>query len=112
MIQYANDTLLVMEADPDQLLLLKRILDMFADPIGLKVNYSKSVMVPINTTQVKLNQLANMFDCQARSLPFTYLGLPLGLTKPTIEEFFPLIKKVERRLGSISNMLSQGGNYN
>src|SRR5688572_26018019 len=49
------------------------------------------------------------FDCQVGSLPFTYLGLTLGTTKPNIEEFLPLIKKVERRLGGISNMLFHGG---
>lgn len=109
MIQYADDTLLVMEVDLDQLLHLKHILDLFADSTGLKVNYSKSVMVPINTPQDRLHHLADIFDCQAGPLPFTYLGLTLGLTKTTIEEFFPLIKKVERRLRGISNMLSQGG---
>jgi hypothetical protein len=43
------------------------------------------------------------------TLPFTYLGLPLGLTKPKVEEFLPLISRCERRLISTSNYLSQVG---
>lgn len=42
-----------------------------------------------------------------RSLPFTYLGLPLCLTKPTVVDFWPLVSKGERRLSSISAFLSQ-----
>jgi hypothetical protein len=40
-IQYADDSLIIMEACPQQLFVLKTILNTFADSIGLKVNYSK-----------------------------------------------------------------------
>jgi hypothetical protein len=43
------------------------------------------------------------------SMPFTYLGLPLGSTKPKIIDFLPLVKKVERRLVSTACFLSQVG---
>jgi hypothetical protein len=42
-------------------------------------------------------------------MPFTYLGLPLGTTKPKVADFLPLISKCERRLISTSNFLSQAG---
>jgi hypothetical protein len=29
--------------------------------------------------------------------PFTYLGLPMGTTKPKVEHFSPLVSKIERR---------------
>jgi hypothetical protein len=47
-IQYVDDTLLLMEACPQQLLVLKSILNTFAHSIGLKVNYSKSNVIHIN----------------------------------------------------------------
>jgi hypothetical protein len=97
-----------MEACPRQLLVLKDILASFANAIGLKVNYSKSVMLPINISQEKL-QLSNTFECHEGSMPFTYLGLPLGTTKPKIEDFLPLVQRVERRLVSTSSFLSQAG---
>jgi hypothetical protein len=40
---------------------------------------------------------------------FTYLGLPMGSTKPKIEHFASLMNKVERQLASISSMLTQAG---
>jgi hypothetical protein len=42
-------------------------------------------------------------------MPFTYLGLPLGSTKPKIIDFLPLVNKVERRLLSTACFLSQAG---
>ena len=67
------------------------------------------MMVPINMSQSRLNHLANTFGCSQGSLPFTYLGLPLGTTKPRIIDFLPLVNKCERRLGGFSNMLNQAG---
>jgi hypothetical protein len=41
-VQYANDTLLILQACPTQLTALKDILETFAHATGLRVNYSKS----------------------------------------------------------------------
>jgi hypothetical protein len=46
-LQYAYDTLIIMEGCPRQLFFLKSLLQSFATSTGLKVNYSKSMMVPI-----------------------------------------------------------------
>jgi hypothetical protein len=64
----------------------------------LKVNYVKSHIVPINVSQEKLNHLVATFQCQVGVLPFTYLGLPLSIYKPTVQECLPLAHRVERRL--------------
>jgi hypothetical protein len=66
-------------------------------------------MVPINVVSEKLNHLARTFGCQTGSFPFTYLGLPMGLTKPKVDNFLPLISKCERRLNYISPFLNQAG---
>lgn len=42
-------------------------------------------------------------------MPFTYLGLPLGTTNPTIQEYTPLLSKIEKRLSGISRHLSYNG---
>jgi hypothetical protein len=41
-------------------------------------------------------------------MPFTYLGLPMGSTKPTIRDLSPLIDRIERRLSATSSFLSYG----
>jgi hypothetical protein len=42
-------------------------------------------------------------------MPFTYLGLHLGLQRPNLGAFLPLIQKIEKRLASTSIFLSQAG---
>lgn len=42
-------------------------------------------------------------------MPFTYLGLPLSLTRPTVTDYWPLVSRCERRLTSILSFLSDAG---
>jgi hypothetical protein len=98
-----------MESCPTQLMILKEILEVFSLATGVKVNYNKSMMVSINVPQAKLNLLAATFNCTKGTLPFTYLGLPLGTTKPRVEDFLPLVTNCERRLQATSVFLSQAG---
>jgi hypothetical protein len=65
-----------MEACPRQLIILRAILNSFVASTGLKVNYSKSNMFPINVSQERLQHLAATFNCQVGAFSFTYLGLP------------------------------------
>lgn len=62
-IQYANDTLTIMQASAFQLLALKSLLQSFGTSTGLKVNYSKSIMVSLNISEEKLDHLARTFNC-------------------------------------------------
>lgn len=91
-----------MEACPRQLFALKAILNTFADSIGLKVNCNKSFIVPINVEEEKMHHLAKTFNCQIGTLPFTYLGLPLGLNKTSVADCLPLVQSIERRLAACS----------
>jgi hypothetical protein len=43
------------------------------------------------------------------SFPFTYLGLPLGLTKPQVNDYALLICRIERRMSATSQFLSYAG---
>jgi hypothetical protein len=108
-LQYADDTLVIMEGCARQLFTLKALLNTFASSTGLRVNFAKSMMVPINMTDARVHHLAATFGCSVGSLPFTYLGLPLGLTKPKVDDFMPLVTRCERRLVSTSLFLTQAG---
>lgn len=66
-------------------------------------------MLPINVPQEKMVILANTFGCQIGSLPFTYLGLPMGTTKPRMEDLTPLMDRIERQLSACSSLLSYSG---
>jgi hypothetical protein len=96
-VQYANDTLLILPGDARTLFNLKGLLRSFSDSTGLHVNFAKSFLVPINMSVDRANHLARTFGCQVGNMPFTYLGLPLGTTKPSIVEFSPLLNRIEKK---------------
>jgi hypothetical protein len=77
--------------------------------MGLKVNYAKSSMMHVNVSDQKIAMLAAIFRCAVGQLPFTYLGLPLGTTRPTICDLSPLVGLIERRLNTSSRFLGYGG---
>jgi hypothetical protein len=87
-----------MQADAAQLDILKEILEEYRAFTGLEVNFHKSSLVPINLSEEEANNIAISLGCQTAPMMFTYLGLPMGTTKPTIRELCPLTDRVERRL--------------
>jgi hypothetical protein len=95
-VQYVDDTLMIMEVSSQQLFALKALLNTFVESTCLRVNYSKSCMYPINITQEKLKHLAATFNCQMGAMPFTYLGLPLSTNKPSIQDRMPLVHRCEK----------------
>jgi hypothetical protein len=86
-----------MKASQRELFCLKGILHSFTQSTGLNVNYSKSCLLPINIGNEEASQLAATFGCQVSSFLFTYLGLPMGTTKPQVKHYLPLMNTVERR---------------
>ena len=95
-----------MLADARQLFTLKCLLRTFSNSTRLHVNFQKSFLVSINVSARKSSLLTQTFGCEVGSMPFTYLGLPLGTTRPTVQEFSPLLTKIERRLSGVSKFLS------
>lgn len=57
-IQYADDTLLILPGDARTLFNLKGLLRSFSDSTGLHVNFNKSFLVPINMTDERALHLA------------------------------------------------------
>jgi hypothetical protein len=42
-------------------------------------------------------------------MPFTYLGLPMGTSRPIVEHYAPLMNRMERQFTSISSILNHAG---
>ena len=97
-VQYADDTLVMMQADTRQLFYLKALLNTFADATGLKVNYNKSNLIPINMSEERAAIMINTLNCKRRSFPITYRGMPLILQKPNVEQCMPLVRKTTNKL--------------
>lgn len=107
-VQYADDTLLFLSASSNELFSLKAILNTFASSTGLKINFEKSCLIPLNVQPEKVQHLSKMFGCMIGTLRFTYLGLPMGINRPKVIDFSPLVDRIERRLYATSALLSYG----
>jgi hypothetical protein len=66
-------------------------------------------MVPINISPGRCFELAATFGCKPESLPSTYLGLPMGTTRPKMEDLIGIIQRIDRRLVGIADTLSNDG---
>lgn len=89
---------------------LKFLLLGFESTSGLKINYSKSALIPLNISDTLACNLSNQLGCQTSSLPITYLGVPLHWKKLSPSDWQPLISKIENKLQSWKcNILSLGG---
>jgi hypothetical protein len=68
-IQYADDTIIIMQGCDSQLAILKDILNKISVSSGLIVNFHKSCLVPINISSERANSLAQSFGCTVGSSP-------------------------------------------
>jgi hypothetical protein len=66
-------------------------------------------MIPINVDPTTAANIANLIGCQLAAMPFTYLGLPLGTTKPTVQELMPLVDRTERKVSASFMLMSYSG---
>ena len=70
---------------------------------------SRLIFLNLPWYQSIIAALTSAFGCQIASMPFTYLGLPMGTTKPRMKDLTSLMDKVERRLSIFSTYLSYSG---
>jgi hypothetical protein len=106
---YADDTILFCDADMSQLLYVRMVLNCFEAATGLRVNMSKSEMVPIGEVQ-NLAELAESLCCHLGELPLSYLGMPLGALYKAAAVWNPILEKMEHRLSGWQKLyLSKGG---
>ncbi|XP_073357917.1 uncharacterized protein [Aegilops tauschii subsp. strangulata] len=107
-IQYADDTILVMPADESQAETIKSILQDYASLVGLCINFQKSTLITANIAADTTSRLAQVFGCSIGSMPFTYLGLPMGTARPTVAGLMPLVMSVEHKLSTAASLLDLG----
>jgi Reverse transcriptase (RNA-dependent DNA polymerase) len=77
-LNYADDTLIFLQADTKMMEVLKVILIGFENLIGLKINYTKSELIPLNLREDDSINLAQIIGCKISKLPINYLGVPLS----------------------------------
>ncbi|GJR92121.1 putative RNA-directed DNA polymerase, eukaryota, reverse transcriptase zinc-binding domain protein [Tanacetum coccineum] len=80
--------------------------------LGLKINISKSNMYGIGVSSEEIKDMARVTGCALGSLPFIYLGLPIGSNMNLITNWQFMINHFRRRMSTCkANMLSIGGRF-
>ena len=106
---FADDTMVMCDADPEQLMYLRLVMTRFEATTGLRVNMAKSEIVPVGEVE-NIRVLADILSCRIGSLPMSYLGMPLGSASKSISIWNPIIEKMERRLAGWKRLyLSKDG---
>jgi hypothetical protein len=100
---FVDNTLLFCEPKVEQIQNLRCLLLCFEATSNLKINMSKSMIVPIGAMG-NLEVLSSIFGCEVESLPLTYLGLPLGATHRDPSIWEKVIVKMEVKLAGWKQM--------
>jgi hypothetical protein len=64
---------------------------------GIKINYHKSDLTPINLEEEGQNY-SRIFCCKLENFPFKYLGVPPHYDKLRKEDIQPIVDKIIKRI--------------
>ncbi|KAJ9538095.1 hypothetical protein OSB04_030828 [Centaurea solstitialis] len=114
-LQFADDAIFVGEWTMDNAMnlmriLKSRILKCFELCSGLRINLSKSSLMGVSVPKEEVQKVARWLNCKEGSIPFTYLGLPVGDNMAKASAWQPIIDKFKSRLSLWkAKHLSAGG---
>ena len=77
---------------------LKWILTCFEQVSGMRINYHKGALIPINVAPQELDEFVDIFQCVVGAFPIKYLGIPLHFDKLSREDLQFLIDKILARI--------------
>ncbi|XP_022030427.1 uncharacterized protein LOC110931338 [Helianthus annuus] len=95
---YADDVLFFGEWSQHNILALNRLLRWLNLLSGLKVNRQKSKLFGIGVDDAEVARLAQVVSCDVGSLPFTHLGIPIGVNMKRAKCWKPVLEKFSARL--------------
>ncbi|GJX39372.1 putative RNA-directed DNA polymerase, eukaryota, reverse transcriptase zinc-binding domain protein [Tanacetum coccineum] len=109
---YADDVVIVSEWNKQDMENIIRVMQVFYLASGLKINISKSNVYEIGVSSEEIKDMARETGCASGSLPFVYLGLPIGSNMNLIVNWQFMIDRFRRKLSTWkANMLSIGGRF-
>ncbi|XP_022023674.1 uncharacterized protein LOC110923928 [Helianthus annuus] len=114
---YADDALIIGDWSVSNVRNMTRILRCFFLVSGLQINYNKSKLFGVGVDHVAIEHFAEFIGCSSDSLPFSYLGLPVGANMSIISHWdpsstrstqgYPLGKPLHSRLEVVSPSLNR-----
>ncbi|XP_026458469.1 uncharacterized protein LOC113358980 [Papaver somniferum] len=98
-MQFADDTLMFLDANVDEVRRLLLILTTFELLTGMKLNLEKSSMISIDIDNV-IEDISLELGCKVEKLPIKYLGLPVGATARCASVWDEVIHRMEVKLAT------------
>ena len=109
-LQFADDTLIIGEKSWLNVRSMRAVLLLFEEVSGLKVNFQKSMLTGVNISDSWLTEAASVMNCRRGTIPFVYLGLPIGGDSTKLSFWKPVVDRIVTRLSLWNNkFLSFGG---
>ncbi|GKC72208.1 RNA-directed DNA polymerase, eukaryota, reverse transcriptase zinc-binding domain protein [Tanacetum coccineum] len=100
LLLYADDALFFRFWSRLNALHLIHILKCFELASGLKVNMSKIRLIGVGVSISKVDSLTASLGCTSDSIPFIYLGLPVGKGTRYVDGWTEVVNRVRERLSS------------
>jgi len=97
LLHFADDTLFIGEATWTNVVVIKSILRCFELALGLKVNFFKSNFDAFGVDSSLVERFVDYLNCKLLSLPFTYLGLPIGGNRRCQLFWKPILNKFSKK---------------
>ena len=109
-LQFADDTLIIGEKSWQNVRSMRAVLLLFEEISGLKGNFHKSMLIGVNISDSWLIEAPRVMNCRTGTIPFFYLGLPIGGDPRKLSFWKPVIDRIVARLSLWNNkFLSCGG---
>jgi Reverse transcriptase (RNA-dependent DNA polymerase) len=97
-LQFADGTMIIMDAHPRTLQSTMTVLNSYAALTGLQINIAKSEFIPIAVPPTLHETIGRILGCPKGKFPLKYLGLPLSNKRLRKEDYMPVLKTIQDRL--------------
>lgn len=109
-LQYADDTMILMDNDLEKAKDMKLLLSAFEQLSSLKINFHKSEMFRYGDAKEHEGEFSQIFGCEMGSYPFKYLGISMHHCKLRNYEWTEIEERFQKKLSCWKGkMLSIGG---
>ncbi|XP_026383898.1 uncharacterized protein LOC113279419 [Papaver somniferum] len=96
-LQFADVTLIFLDAKEEMVENLVMILQVYESITGLRVNLKKSTVISIGADQ-KVHEISKILNYKIESLPLKYLGMPFGATMKQTSIWEYVLEKFQKKL--------------